>query len=116
MRFFFFFFFLFPLLNACNAITVPVIKSVDSVQINSIEGNLVSLKAYLSIENTNHYLPNIIIILCILLFLKNNVSEKIINNVLFYVNIFIYISYVLGTVYLYLFNSDLVKISEKYNW
>ena len=69
-----------------------------------------------SIENTNHYLPNIIIILCILLFLKNNVSEKIINNVLFYVNIFIYISYVLGTIYLYLFNFDLVKISEKYNW
>ena len=55
MRFFFFFFFLFPLLNACNAITVPVIKSVDSVQINSIEGNLVSLKAYLSIENTNQF-------------------------------------------------------------
>ena len=69
-----------------------------------------------SIENTNHYLPNIIIILCILLFLKNNVSEKIINNVLFYVSIFIYISYVLGTIYLYLFNFDLVKISEKYNW
>lgn len=69
-----------------------------------------------SIENTNHYLPNIIIILCILLFLKNNVSDKIINNVLFYVNIFIYISYVLGTIYLYLFNFDLVKISEKYNW
>jgi hypothetical protein len=69
-----------------------------------------------SIENTNHYLPNIIIILCILLFLKNNVSEKIINNVVFYVNIVIYISYVLGTIYLYLFNFDLVKISEKYNW
>jgi hypothetical protein len=69
-----------------------------------------------SIENTNHYLPNIIIILCILLFLKNNISEKIINNVLFYVNITIYIIYLLGTIYLYLFNYDLVKISEKYKW
>ena len=58
-------------------------------------------------ENTNHYIPNLIIILFITLFLKYN-HNKNINTIFFYIFSFIFLFCLLSSVYLYIFNFHLL--------
>ena len=46
--------FLFTI-NSCSAINIPVVQSIDSIRIISIEGNTVNLESVVSLENTNSF-------------------------------------------------------------
>lgn len=41
------------MLNSCVAITAPTIKSLDSIRVVSVDNGIVSLKAHITLENTN---------------------------------------------------------------
>ena len=41
------------MLNSCAAITAPTIKSLDSIRVVSVDNGIVSLKAHITLENTN---------------------------------------------------------------